>query len=305
MVELIEIRKEFSTGFIPRKTEVLKGLTFKVEKGEVFGYLGPNGAGKTTTIKILMNLIDASSGSASINGIDVNKTVARSTVGYLPEQPYFYHYLTGFEFLDYIGTLFKLSENKRKMKAEELLEQVGLKDAKDKPLGKYSRGMLQRIGIAQALINDPDILILDEPLSGLDPVGRKEIIDLIIERKFLGNTIFFCSHILADTEQFCDRVGIIQKGRLIAEGKLSEILNKDDSGKNIEIVFNTEENFDISVAEKLGYLRKISNSMYGLKVDHVDNANEVLQKLMASNAKIHTVKRYKQSLEDLFLETIK
>jgi ABC-2 type transport system ATP-binding protein len=305
MIELKNIRKEFSAGFIPRKVEVLKGLTFKVDKGEVLGYLGPNGAGKTTTIKILMDLIDATGGSASINGVDVRLTKARSAVGYLPEQPYFYHYLTGFEFLVYIGSLFKMPKDKRTKKADELIDRVGLKDSRDVALGKYSRGMLQRIGVAQALINDPEILILDEPLSGLDPVGRKEIIDLIIERKHLGNTIFFCSHILADTEQFCDRVCIIKKGELIAEGKLNEILNRDDSGKSIEIVFKTGNGFVQDQADKLGELRMISDSMYGLKVENIDSVNDVIIDLVNNNAKIHTVKRYRQSLEDLFLETIK
>ncbi|MCP4727241.1 MAG: ABC transporter ATP-binding protein [bacterium] len=305
MIQLKGIRKNYKAGFIPKEVEVLKGLDLEVNKGEVFGYLGPNGAGKTTTIKILMDLMPPTEGSASINGIDVKKPDSRLKVGYLPEQPYFYDYLTGFEIVDYCGRLFRIPNEVRIKRADELIERVGLKDVRDKPLVKYSRGMLQRIGIAQALINDPDILILDEPLSGLDPVGRKEVIDLIIERKDLGNTVFFSSHILADTEQFCDKVGIINKGILIAEGKLNEILKTSEEGKNIEIVFKVDKEFAISKTGELGELRKISNSIYGLKVEQVDDVNEVLSKLISNNAKIHTVKRYKQSLEDLFFETIK
>ncbi|MFC1564296.1 ABC transporter ATP-binding protein [candidate division KSB1 bacterium] len=305
MILLTGISKTFKAGFIPKEVEVLKGLDLKVEKGEVFGFLGPNGAGKTTTIKILMNLIAPTSGSASIDGISVKDAGSRSKTGYLPEQPYFYHYLSAFELVDYCGRLFRIPDKIRVKRADELIERVGLAESRDMHLGKFSRGMLQRIGIAQALINDPEILIFDEPLSGLDPVGRKEIIDLIVERKNLGNTIFFSSHILADTEQFCDRVGIIKKGSIITEGKLNEILDTSNGGKSIEIVFTFDGKPGDNGINGFGELRKISGNMYALKVESVDDVNPVLKNLIENNAKINTVKRYKQSLEDIFLETIK
>ena len=209
MIKLENITKWYSKGFIPKKVEILKGVTLTVNKGDVFGYLGPNGAGKTTTIKILLNLLKSDKGSAQINGIDVTNPKSRQSVGYLPEQPCYYDYLTGKEFLDYCGSLFRIQKQSLQKKIDELLEKVGLENARNTHLRKYSRGMLQRIGIAQALINDPEVLILDEPLSGLDPHGRKDVLDIIIEQKNKGNTIFFSSHILADAESLCDNIGII------------------------------------------------------------------------------------------------
>jgi ABC-2 type transport system ATP-binding protein len=223
-IELNNIYRSFRNNFWQRPKEVLKDVSIKVQKGEIFGFLGPNGAGKTTTIKIITGLIRPDSGCVRIFDAPVNSLEAKKHIGFLPESPYFYEHLTGYEFLNIHARLGNVKDHK--VRTNALLDRVGLSHAADLPLFKYSRGMLQRIGIAQALITDPDLFILDEPLSGLDPIGRKEIKDLIIEQKDRGKTIFFSSHILPDAEAVCDRIGIIIKGRVMHIGKLKEILKK-------------------------------------------------------------------------------
>lgn len=304
MIELHDIKKEFARGFIPKPVEVLKGLTFTVRKGEVFGYLGPNGAGKTTTIKILVNLIAPNSGSASINGIDVSKPEARRSVGYLPEQPYYYDYLTGGEFLDFCGSMCEIPALERKIKAGELLERVGLSESKNMSLRKYSRGMLQRIGIAQALINDPDVLILDEPLAGLDPQGRREMVDIIIEQKARGKTIFFSSHILADAETFCDRIGIINKGKLIAEDKIHEIAAKETGPPVVEITFRIAGAFSEETIQDSGDLTQLQEHKYRIEVTGEESVNSILCRLINEGAVIDTVNRKRMSLEELYLKKL-
>lgn len=206
----------------PAKT-ALKDATLTVSKGETFGLLGPNGAGKTTLQKILLGLIRPTSGTAQVLGAPPDDTRTRSRIGYLPENPYFYTYLTGLEFLGFCGGLFGLSGSTLQERSTKLLDRLGMTHAAKMPLRKYSKGMLQRIGVAQALINDPEIVFLDEPMSGLDPVGRRDLKNLILELKTEGKTIFFNSHILADVEALCDRVGILTAGRLVACGSVQEI----------------------------------------------------------------------------------
>ena len=207
MLELKNISKTFSTGFIPKKVTALNSLSLFVNPGEVYAFLGPNGAGKTTTIKIILGIVSANSGSIKINGVDFKDRKSRQNIGYLPDQPYFYDDLTPVEYLKFTGKLYGMSGNEIKQKTEELLELVGLKGKEKQRLRSYSRGMLQRLGMAQALIHDPKLLILDEPMTGLDPVGRKEFRDLILSLKERGKTIFFSSHILADAEMISDQIG--------------------------------------------------------------------------------------------------
>ena len=223
-ISLNDIRRAFKNHFWQQKREVLNGITLDIHEGEVFGFLGPNGAGKTTTIKIITGLIRPDAGQVSIFGIPPDSLEAKRRIGFLPESPYFYEHLTGHEFLRIHSLLCNGGQHDRT--AAELLERVGLTDARDVQLRAYSRGMLQRVGIAQALIGSPDLLILDEPLTGLDPIGRKEIKDLILEQKSKGTTIFFSSHILPDAEAVCDRVGILIEGQLKEVGKLSDVLKK-------------------------------------------------------------------------------
>jgi len=223
-IELNNIYRSFKNHFWQRPKGVLKDVSLKVQKGEIFGFLGPNGAGKTTTIKIITGLIRPDSGIVKIFDAPANSLEAKKHIGFLPESPYFYEHLTGYEFLNIHARLANVKDHK--VRTNAFLDRVGLSHAADLPLFKYSRGMLQRIGIAQALIADPDLFILDEPLTGLDPIGRKQIKDLIIEQKDKGKTIFFSSHILPDAEAVCDRIGIIIKGKVMHIGKLKDILKK-------------------------------------------------------------------------------
>lgn len=223
---LIEnLTKDYEVGFWrKRKVRALDQLSLTVEQGESFGFLGPNGAGKTTTLKLLMRLIYPTEGHAEILGKPFTDVSMHAHIGYLPENPYFYDYLTAEEFLAYSARLFDLPASTAKGRIDQLLEVVGLKDARRLQLRKYSKGMLQRAGIAQALINDPKVIFLDEPMSGLDPIGRREIRDLILSLRNAGKTVFFSSHILPDVESLCDRVAIVYKGRLRGCGRLDELM---------------------------------------------------------------------------------
>jgi ABC-2 type transport system ATP-binding protein len=208
-----------------RRRVALEDLNLDVEEGEIFGMLGPNGAGKTTTIKILMGLLFATRGEAFIMGRPLGDLSVKSHIGFLPENPYFYDYLRGWEFLEYYGQLYGMRKSTRRKRIPELLDLVGLTAAANIPLKGYSKGMLQRIGLAQALLNDPKIVFLDEPQSGLDPFGRKEVRDIILRLKQEGKTVFFSSHILSDAEVICDRVAILNKGHLLRCGPLHDMLS--------------------------------------------------------------------------------
>lgn len=212
--------------------------------------------------------------------------------------------MTGEEFLEYCGSLFRIQKPVLKKKIDELLEMVGLEDARTKRLGKYSRGMLQRIGIAQALINDPEVLILDEPLSGLDPHGRKDVLDIIIEQKNKGNTIFFSSHILADAESFCDKIGTINDGVLIAEGNIDTVLERENSSASIEIVYKTDMKRINEEIEKFGSIDKMQENKYRLTLDDKYQVNDTLEKLISVGAEILSVNRHRLTLEEMYLKKI-
>jgi ABC-2 type transport system ATP-binding protein len=207
----------------------LQGLNLSVGQGQVYGFLGPNGAGKTTTMHVLLGFIEATEGEARIFGEDVRRTIARRRIGYLPEHPDTYRFLTGRELLMTAGRLFGLPRSALKARTAELLALVGLESSADRRLAAYSRGMLQRIGLAQALINDPDLVILDEPASGFDPLGRIRIREIIAGLRERGKTVFFSSHELSEVERVCDRVGILAAGRLAAEGRVAELVRPGES----------------------------------------------------------------------------
>jgi len=223
-----ELRKTVAVGFRRRKVEILRGASFAVNEGDVFGMLGPNGAGKTTALKIILGLMRPDTGVIDLG-------VARAAVGYLPENPYFYDYLSGRELLQFCGRLFGLPERVRRERVARLLAQVGLEEAADRQLRRYSKGMLQRIGIAQALINDPHLVFLDEPMTGLDPLGRAEVKRIIQGLREQGRTVLFNSHILADVEELCTRVAIMRAGTVIWEGAVAEA--KPSGGGNLEDFF--------------------------------------------------------------------
>jgi len=225
VIEIDNLTKDFQVGFWrKRPVRALDGLSLSVDRGDVFGFLGPNGAGKTTTLKILVNLIRPTSGTARILGEPPDSVMMRRRIGYLPEQPYFYEYLTAEEFLAYVGRLFGMRRPQLHDRVRTLLDCVGLADAARIQLRKFSKGMIQRIGIAQAIINQPEIVFLDEPMSGLDPLGRRDVRQVVVGLKSQGVTVFFSSHILPDVEALCDRVAILNKGRLHQVGALHDIL---------------------------------------------------------------------------------
>jgi ABC-2 type transport system ATP-binding protein len=220
-----DLAKTFRLGFLRRRVDAVRGISFAVNRGEIFGFLGPNGAGKTTTMKIMTGLIFPSRGRAEVFGLPAGSPAAKRRLGYLPETPYFYEYLTPEEFLDFAGAISDIPGPERRRRADRLIARVGLEHARGRPLRKFSKGMLQRIGIAQALMGDPELVILDEPMTGLDPIGRKEIRDLILELRHEGKTVFFSTHILPDVESTCDRVAIVVGGRLRSVGPLTSLLS--------------------------------------------------------------------------------
>jgi ABC-2 type transport system ATP-binding protein len=295
------LSKTFVFGFLRRKVRALEGLSLEVRRGEVFGFLGPNGAGKTTTIKLLMGLCFPTAGRVEILGRPVPDTAAQLRLGFLPENPYFYDYLSGAELLDLCGRLCGLPAADRRFRVDRLLGHVGLADAAARPLRKYSKGMLQRLGLAQALINDPEVVILDEPMSGLDPIGRKEIRDIIVELKAEGRTVFFSTHILPDVELLCDRVGIIAEGKLRDVGPLGALLSPR--------VLETEVVLDVPSGADLLPLAALAREVRGSGGGTValldeDRVDAFLQAALATGAHIVSVAPRKERLEDLFLRQV-
>jgi ABC-2 type transport system ATP-binding protein len=223
-IEILGLEKTYWVGFWRKRPKrALRPLHLTVEEGEIFGFLGPNGAGKTTTLKLLMGLVFPTSGTARILGREWTDPEVKAQIGFLPEQPYFYDYLTAHELLDYYGQLSGVPAQERKRRIEEVLARVGLTDIKGLQLRKFSKGMLQRIGIAQAVLHNPQVVFLDEPMSGLDPLGRREVRDLMEQLKKEGKTVFFSTHILSDAEALCDRVAIIHLGELRGVGAVEDL----------------------------------------------------------------------------------
>jgi ABC-2 type transport system ATP-binding protein len=234
IVEIEGLTKVYKKSF-RKSIKAIDNLNLEIEKGEIFGFLGPNGAGKTTTLKVLAGLLYLTSGRIWILGEEIQSIEPKEKIGFLPEHPSFYNHLTGYELLDYAGGLFAIPVGKRRKRIKDFLGRVGLKKVGNIRISEYSKGMVQRLGIAQALVNNPELVILDEPLSGLDPIGRKEVKDIILSLKEQGKTVFFSTHILSDVERICDRVGILHKGRLLKVGSLSELLA--DKKRKVNITF--------------------------------------------------------------------
>lgn len=302
------LTKEFKENSLisRRSVKALDNLSLQIESGEIFGYLGPNGAGKTTTFKLLLGLIFPTSGAAWVLGRHIREVEFKREVGFLPEQPYFYDYLTGEEFLDFYAQLFRFDKKTRKQKVRSFLETVGLEEAASIQLRKFSRGMLQRIGIAQALINDPKLVILDEPLSGLDPVGRKKVRDIILHLKSEGRTVVFSSHVLSDVEAICDRIGILMQGRLQRVERLDEFL-----GLEVECVEMTVSGLNEVGRETVrSFGSQITHSgdrsviaVHGINSPTGEEAiARVLVAIRESGAKLVSMMSRTQSLEDVFVE---
>lgn len=286
-----------------RKVEALSNLTMSVEEGEIFGLLGPNGAGKTTAIKILMGIHFATKGTAHLMGKPLGDIEVKKQVGFLPENPYFYDYLKGWEFLDYYGQLYGIPKQKRRKRIEDLLEMVGLTSAANLPLKGYSKGMNQRIGLAQALLNDPRLVFLDEPQSGLDPLGRKEVRDLILRLRDEGRTVLFSSHILSDAEMICDRVGILYKGKLINIGSMAELL----SAKTLQyelVVSGVPDTAKESL--KQGTVRFLdSGNQVLLAYEAEPLVQEAIRQTVELGGRIESMTPRKETLEEYFIRHVK
>jgi ABC-2 type transport system ATP-binding protein len=303
VIEIAGLCKDFRVGFWRRLTRVLHSVDLMVQRGEVFGYLGPNGAGKTTTLKLLTGLIRPTAGTVRLLGRDLTHVGAREHIGFLPENPYFYDYLTGREFLDLCGRLFSLRASERRARTARLLRLVELEDATDRQLRTYSKGMLQRLGLAQALINDPSLVILDEPMSGLDPLGRKAMRDLILQLKAEGRTVFFSSHILPDVEVLCDRVAILVAGRIRDVGRLDEILKTQT--EDIELILQQVPAGLLPALQKLAHAHLL-HQPDGVLVRLPDEArlDEAIRAALAAGARVVSVVPQRQTLEEHFLREV-
>ena len=301
-IEINDLRKTYRTPFARKRVEALRGITFSVEPGEIFGFVGPNGAGKTTTIRTLMGLVRPTGGSAKLLGYTLPSRAARFRVGFLPESPYFYDYLTVGELCDLAGRLFGLDAGTRKKRADELIDKVGLGRARSQSLKKFSKGMLQRAGLAQALMNAPELVVLDEPMSGLDPIGRKEVRDLILELRDRGTTVFFSTHILSDVEAITDRVAIVARGQLQLVGSPAELVSKSVLG--VEVVVRIPEgDAATKLADGTKRVRRVGDEL-ALTLPADTDVDAWLQKAHAAGAKIVAVTPRHETLEDLFLRQI-
>ncbi len=298
VLEVEGLRKTFFRGFLRRRTEALRGVGLSVDAGEIFGFLGPNGAGKTTTIKILMGLIFPTAGSANVLGAPVGDRRAKQRVGYLPENPYFYDYLSARELLDMVGRLHGLTASDRRRRSDDLLAKVGLAHAATRPLRSYSKGMLQRVGLAQALIGDPELVVLDEPMSGLDPIGRKEVRDIIVELRQRGKTVFFSTHILSDATMLCDRVAIIVRGELRDTGPLGALLSPKIAG--VDVVWEGDDHLAREVVVGPGAHERTSEGRV-VRVEDLDQANSVVAAIVKGGGRVLQLTPHRQSLEELFV----
>lgn len=304
VVEIERLCKAFRAGFWGRKVTAVECLNLDVRRGEVFGFLGPNGAGKTTTLKMLMGLIYPTSGTASILGQPIGDVNVKQKIGFLPESPYFYDYLTGEEFLRFYGQLFGLHGAVLANRVDYLLNLIGLPHVRALPLRKFSKGMLQRIGIAQALINDPDLVVLDEPMSGLDPIGRKEVRDLILHLKEEGKTIFFSSHILHDAELLCDRVSILVKGRVVAMGRVKDLVGQAGTSC-IEVVVEGLSHEGVAHLAPLVDRAVNQGERIILVLKSQDQVNDTLDVIRAAKATLISITPHQSSLEDLFIREVR
>src|SRR6476646_5945093 len=300
VVETHNLRKVYRTGFwFNQRVESLKGCSLTVYRGETFGLLGPNGAGKTTLLKTLLGIVRPTSGKALLLNQPLGDRLVKQKVGYLPENAYYYDYLTGWEFLQFVAGLFQLPRSGQRQRIPQLLELVGLsqKTTRKKQLRQYSKGMLQRIGMAQALINDPDVVFLDEPMSGLDPMGRYQIREIILSLKEQGKTIFFNSHVLSDVEQICDRVAILAEGELICVGSLNELLGTADTyyikgkGGSLDVLKKRMVNLEFQDGFWEGNLR--------------GDPYDFLASLSLMGAQIITVSLARPTLEEFFMEQLR
>jgi len=300
-IDILGLEKTYSVGFWRKKSRcALKPLHLSVEEGEIFGFLGPNGAGKTTTLKMLMGLVYPTGGSARILGMDINDPRMKAQIGFLPEQPYFYDYLTAGELLNYYGQLSGVPAKERERKVREVLDRVGLPDVLRVQLRKFSKGMLQRVGIAQAILHDPRIVFFDEPMSGLDPMGRREVRDLMEQLKHQGKTVFFSTHILSDAEALCDRVAIIHQGELRGIGAVADLTSSVHG--NVELVW--QGNAVPQSLRTLGAECHVTGDTVRAIVSET-RQDAAMEALRREGLRLISLTPVRMSLEDYFVQQLK
>ena len=299
-----DLTKDFSVGFWRKRPyRALDRLTLEVAPGEVFGLLGPNGAGKTTTLKLLMQLVMPTSGHAEILGRPLGDLGVKRRLGYLPENPYFYDYLTAEELLAYFARLFGYTASDSAARAKRLLDEVGIGAERRLQLRKFSKGMLQRVGIAQALINEPELVVFDEPMSGLDPLGRRDVRALILQLRDRGCTVFFSSHVLSDAEALCSRVAILAKGRLVTAGKLTDMLAFRASGWEL-VVAGASDALIASIGTRARRSVRISEGRYMLELPLEPSPERILAEMTAGGAHLVSLNPVRETLEDFFVEQV-
>ncbi len=299
-----ELTKDFRVGFWRKRPyRALDRLTLEVEAGEVFGFLGPNGAGKTTTLKLLMQLVYPTGGSAEILGRPLGDLSVKRRIGYLPENPYFYDHLTAEELLVYYASLFGIGGAERRLRASRLLDDVGIGAERRLQLRKFSKGMLQRVGIAQALINQPELVIFDEPMSGLDPLGRRDVRALILRLRDSGCTVFFSSHVLSDAEALCNRVAILARGRLVTSGRLTDMLALRAGGWEL-VVAGASDALIASLGSRVRRAVRVSEGRYTLDLPLDPPPEQLLAELTAAGAHLASLNPIRETLEDVFVESV-
>jgi len=299
VLELDSVSKSYRTHLSLRKYWILRDLSFAVREGEIFGFIGTNGAGKTTTIKLALGLLFPDAGTIRIFGADAERPAARRRVGFLPENPYFYDYLTGYEFLDFHARLHGIAAAGRRQRVTTMLERVGLGNRADRQLRHFSKGMLQRIGLAQALIDEPALVILDEPMSGLDPIGRRDVRDLILDLKARGSTVFFSTHILSDTELLCDRVGMLVKGSLKAVGRVEDLVRGETPFWEVTLRWPS------GGPPPCGRLLSRHEDEILVRVESQHDLHRLVSGLNGGGARLLSVTPARQSLEDLLLREVR
>jgi ABC-2 type transport system ATP-binding protein len=303
-IRIDELTKDYAIGFWRKRPyRALDRLSLQIDSGEVFGFLGPNGAGKTTTLKLLMQLIFPSAGRAEILGRPIGDVATRQRIGYLPENPTFYDYLTAEELLIYFARLFGYGSSERQKRVGAMLDRVGIGAERRLQLRKFSKGMIQRVGIAQALLNDPEVVFLDEPMSGLDPLGRRDVRRLILDLRDQGRTVFFSSHILADAEALCSRVAVVAQGRLAASGRLTEILAFEVHGWEL-VVANLKPEVLARVAPSARRTTEISPGRYTLELALDPSPERLLGDLIATGASLVSLNPLRETLEDFFVRRV-
>ena len=299
-----ELTKDYAVGFWRKRPyRALDRLTLEVEAGEVFGFLGPNGAGKTTTLKLLMQLVYPTTGRAELLGRPAGDLAAKRRIGYLPENPFFYDHLTAEELLTYFAALFGIPSPERRTRVSRLLDEVGIGHERRLQLRKFSKGMLQRVGIAQALINDPELVILDEPMSGLDPLGRREVRALILRLRDRGCTVFFSSHVLSDAEALCSRVAILARGQLMTAGRLADMLAFQVRGWEL-VAAGVDAVLERRLAESARRVVKISEGRFSVELPLDPPPDRVLASIAAAGATVVSLNPLRETLEDFFVEQV-